>query len=187
MICNKCGTNVPHGAAYCPECGKPLEKPKKKGGKLPLHTVLPWQEKPWMGLLGALLGIVISMVAAVLILFWDVSFMAIGFTGFLVGLLVPSLWWQLAGRIGKVSKWVCVALIILGAWLDNWVTWMFEYLFRYHAAGETLADALLGAWKILFNNAYTTDYYAMELFFLFTGAYLGGFIIFTLHKGACEE
>ena len=187
MICNKCGTNVPHGAAFCPECGKPLEKPKQKGGKLPLHTVLPWQEKPWLGVLGALLGVVLSLVSATVILLGNPSLLNRGFVGFITALMVPGLWWSLAGRIGKVGKVVCVVLSLLTGWLCNYIIWMVDYLYRYWYADMNLVDAFLGAAKILGNNAYALDYYAIEMAFVLGGVVVGLAIQFALHKGACED
>lgn len=187
MFCNKCGKNVPHGAAFCPECGKPLEKPKPKGGKLPLHTVLPWQEKPLLGILGALLGVVLSLVASVIILFSNISLLNMGFVGFVTALLVPGLWWSLAGRIGKAGKVICVILTLSAAWLCNYIIWMVDYLYRYWYADKSLMDAFLGAAQYLTNNAYALDYYVMEMAFVVGGAALGLAVQFTLHKGACEE
>lgn len=182
MVCNQCGTNVSHDAAYCPKCGKSI---RRSGGNTAkegfFKAVLPWEEKKLRGTLGAVLGSFVGALALFQILQMADSYLYHTLGGLILGLTTIGGYWWLGGRLSTYGKFLTVVLTLVMGFVTQWVLWMLIYLLNIGSA-DSLLDLIAALADHLYRYPPDTGAFFFGLLFQYEGSVIAMIVTFLIHN-----
>ncbi len=186
MICNKCGTNAPSDAKFCPKCGNVMTPAAPQnpmyGQYIPNPVIYdpapvpvkPVRENIPLGMLGALGGAILG--GASIILF-DLIGIVASFSGLILAFCTLMGYQLLGKKLGPVGIVFCVLLMLVTPYLAdriNWAIFIVKEIPFY-----TFAEAFADVHELADGASYGKNIAMVYIFTLIGGV---GTVVSTLKK-----
>jgi len=160
MICQKCGNEIPAGAAFCEHCGQSVQD----AGKKPENVVT--------GIVGAVLGAAIG--GGCVILMSQLGYVA-ALSGLLLAVCTLKGYELLGGRLSKKGICICVALMLITPYIADRLDWAIVVMNAFSDEGVTLGEAFSAIPALIEAEAIEKSDYIGNLAMIYGFAALGAF------------
>lgn len=175
MKCSKCGNEVHPSAAFCDECGQPLEPQRQAEQRTQAAMQQPVEEKrenTMTGTVGALIGAAIG--SGCIILLSQMGFVA-ALSGLVMAVCTLKGYELLGGKLSKKGVIISLVIMLLMPYLADRIDWAIVVMDAYASDGVTFSEAFASIHYLIEEDIIEAAAYWKNLLMIYAFTALGAF------------